>query len=93
MRQFRTRAGGIVGDCIFPLKHATLIPVSGASDFVRYELTRRMRVERWVRIANANDIAASINDTTAHGERFRSGSRGNRSAAGRVVEGRRQGQE
>jgi hypothetical protein len=52
-----------------------------------------MCVERRICIANSNDIAASINDTTAHGERFRSSSRGNRSAAGRVVEGRRQGQE
>jgi hypothetical protein len=60
---------------------------------VRYELTRRMCVERRIRIANSNDIAAGINDTTAHGERFRSRSRGNRSAAGRVVEERRQGQK
>jgi hypothetical protein len=52
-----------------------------------------MGVDRRIRIANANDIAPGINGTTAHGERLGSRSRGNRSAAGRVVEARRQGQE
>jgi hypothetical protein len=93
MRQSRTRAGSIVGDCIFPLKHATLIPVSRASDVVRYELTRRMCVERRIRVAHANDIATSINDATAPGEWFCSRRCGNCGAARRVVEGRRQWQE
>jgi hypothetical protein len=75
------------------LEDPGLKPISRASDFVRDELTRRMCVERRIRSAHANDIAASINDTTAPGEWFCSRRYGNCRAARRVVEGRGQWQE
>ena len=84
-----TLAAPIVGDCIFPLEHAVLIPVSGSGQIVRYKLTRRMLVQRRIGIAHANDIAASIDDTAASGGWHRPRHRGNRRATSRVVEGRR----
>src|ERR1700740_2284697 len=52
-----------------------------------------MHVERRIRIAHANDIAATINDATAPRGRYLSRSRENRSAEERVVERRRQWQD
>jgi flagellar biosynthesis/type III secretory pathway ATPase len=70
-------------------EYAIVIPVPGTRQVVRHKLTRRMRVERRIGVAHANNIAVAIKNTAASGGRHGSRRRGYRGTTSRVIIGRR----